>query len=242
MNATLLHPTELETTVGRTDEMLLNLGPQHPATHGVFRVVLGLDGERVTRCVPQIGYLHRNHEKLDEVRTYQQCIPYADRMEYVSSLHNELPLCFALEEMLGIEVPIRGWYFRTITFELNRIASHLVWLGTFMLDLGAIRPFLWSFRDRELVVDIDERNAFDDALEFCQHFESKLPEYAMLTLDASLFPSRTVGLGAFDPRMTIKYGVSSPVLRGSSVTTDLRRDEPQDAYDPLEFEPRVEYR
>ena len=118
VNATgMMAPTGLERVEGRSDEMLLNLGPQHPATHGVLRVLMGVDGERVTRAIPHIGYLHRNHEKLDEVRTYPMCIPYTDRMDYVSGMQNELPLCLALEEMLGVEVPERAKYIRTILFE-----------------------------------------------------------------------------------------------------------------------------
>ena len=257
------NPTRLERVEGRTDEMLLSLGPQHPATHGVFKVLIGLDGERVTRCVPEIGFLHRNHEKLDEVRTYAQCIPYTDRMEYVSALQNELPLCLAIEEMLGIEVPERAKYIRTIMFELNRIGSHLVWLGTYMLDLGAITVFLWAFRDRELVLDINEKNAgarllpnyftfggvrrdhhpsfLDDALAFCDHFERKLHEYEALTIDAPVFQARTIGVGVLDPATAINHGVSGPNLRGSGVPLDLRKSDPYDAYPHLDFEVLVEH-
>lgn len=259
----LLNPTSLEPVAGRTDEMLVNLGPQHPATHGVFKVLLGVDGERVTRCVPEMGFLHRNHEKLDEERTFQQCIPYADRMEYVSSLHNELLLCLAVEETLEIEVPERAKYIRTILFELNRIASHLVWIGTYMLDLGAITVFLWAFRDREMVLDINERTTgarmlpnyytfggvrrdhhprlLEDALAFCEWFEKKLPEYAAVTIDAPVFQMRTVGIGVLDPGVAINHGVSGPVLRGCGIPRELRRDDPYDAYPDLEFEPCVEY-
>ncbi len=258
----VLNPTSLERVEGRSDEMLINLGPQHPATHGVLKIVLGVDGERITRATPHIGFLHRNHEKLEEVRTYQMCIPYTDRMDYVSGMQNELPLCLAIEEMLGIDVPERSKYIRTILFELSRVASHLVWLGTYMLDLGAITPFLYAFRDRELILDIIERTAgarllpnyftfggirrdhhprmMDDILEFLDFFEHKLPEYEALTIDAPVFQARTVGVGVLDPQMAINHGVSGPNLRGSGIPRDLRKDDPYDAYPYLDFEVCVE--
>ena len=259
----IANPTSLERVEGRADEMLINLGPQHPATHGVLKVVMGVDGERVTRAVPHIGYLHRNHEKLDEVRTYAQCIPFTDRMDYVSGMQNELALCLAVEEMLGIEVPERAKYVRTIFFELSRIASHLVWIGTYMLDLGAITVFLYAFRDRELILDIIEKNAgarllpnyftfggvrrdhhprlFEDIEEFLVHFERKLPEYEALTIDAPVFQARTVGVGVLDPQVAINHGVSGPNLRGSGIPRDLRKTDPYDAYPNLEFEVAVEH-
>ncbi len=259
----MANPTSLERVEGRSDEMLINLGPQHPATHGVLRVVLGVDGERVTRAVPHIGYLHRNHEKLDEVRTFAQCIPYTDRMDYVSGMQNELPLCLAVEDMLGIEVPERAKYIRTILFELNRIASHFIWIGTYMLDLGAITVFLWAMREREFLLDIIERTTgarllpnyftfggvrrdhhprmLEDILEFLDHFERKLPSYEAVTIDAPVFQARTVGVGVLDPQVAINHGVTGPNLRGSGIPWDLRKDEPYDAYPYLDFEPCVEY-
>lgn len=259
----IANPTSLERVEGRADEMLINLGPQHPATHGVLKVVMGVDGERVTRAVPHIGYLHRNHEKLDEVRTYAQCIPFTDRMDYVSGMQNELGLCLAVEDMLAIEVPERARYIRTIFFELSRIASHLVWIGTYMLDLGAITVFLYAFRDRELILDIIEKNAgarllpnyftfggvrrdhhprlFEDIEDFLRHFERKLPEYEALTIDAPVFQARTVGVGVLDPQVAINHGVSGPNLRGSGIPRDLRKTDPYDAYPNLEFEVAVEH-
>jgi NADH-quinone oxidoreductase subunit D len=259
----IANPTQIERTPGRSDEMIINLGPQHPATHGVLKVVLGVDGERVTRAVPHIGFLHRNHEKLDEVRTFPQCIPFADRMDYVSGMQNELAQVLAVEEMLGIEVPERAKYIRTIFFELSRISSHLVWIGTYMLDLGAITPFLYAFRDREMILDIIERTAgarllpnyytfggvrrdhhprlFEDILDFLAHFESKLHEYEALTIDAPVFQARTVGVGVLDPQVAINHGVSGPNLRASGVPYDLRRSHPYDAYPELDFEIIVEH-
>jgi len=183
---------------GRSDEMIVNLGPQHPATHGVLQIVLGVDGERVTSATPHIGFLHRNHEKIEEARNYEQVIPYLDRMDYVSGLQNELAYVLAIEELSGIEVPERAKYIRTALFELNRVISHLVWLGTYMLDLGAITPFLYAFRDRELALDIIEKTAgarllpnyftfggvrrdihpmfWQNIAEFCDYFETVIPE------------------------------------------------------------------
>ncbi len=264
VNATgMMAPTGLERVEGRSDEMLLNLGPQHPATHGVLRVLMGVDGERVTRAIPHIGYLHRNHEKLDEVRTYPMCIPYTDRMDYVSGMQNELPLCLALEEMLGVEVPERAKYIRTILFELSRIASHLVWIGTYMLDLGAITPFLYAFRDREMILDIIEKTAgarllpnyftfggvrrdhhprmLEEITEFLNWLETKLHEYEALTIDAPVFQARTVGVGILDPQVALNHGVTGPNLRGSGIPWDLRKDDPYDAYPYLDFEVCVEY-
>ena len=256
-------PTHMERVEGRSDEMLINLGPQHPATHGVLKIVLGVDGERITRAVPHLGFLHRNHEKLDEVRTYAQCIPFADRMDYVSGMQNELSIVLAVEEMMGIEPPPRAKYLRTILFELSRVASHLVWIGTFMLDLGAITPFLYAFRDREMILDIIERTAgarmlpnyftfggvrrdhhprmFEDILAFLEHFERKLPTYEALTIDAPVFQARTVGVGILDPQVAVARGVSGPTLRGSGVPYDLRRAQPYDAYPELDFEICVEH-
>ncbi len=262
-SGSVMNPTSVERVEGRSDEMLLNLGPQHPATHGVLRVLMGVDGERVTRAIPHIGYLHRNHEKLEEVRTYPMCIPYTDRMDYVSGMQNELPLCLAVEEMLGIEVPERAKYVRTILFELSRIASHMVWIGTYMLDLGAITPFLYAFRDREMILDIIEETAgarllpnyftyggirrdhhprmMQDILEFLTWFEKKLPEYEALTIDAPVFQARTVGVGVLDPQVALNHGVTGPNLRGSGIGWDLRKDDPYDAYPHLDFEVCVEY-
>jgi len=253
----LLRPTELAPVPG-AQEMLVNLGPQHPATHGVLKVVLGIDGERVTRAVPHIGFLHRNHEKIEESRTYHQVIPYLDRMDYVSGLQNELPFCLAVEELADIEVPERAKYIRTALFELNRIISHLVWVGTYMLDLGAITPFLYAFRDREAALDIVERTTggrmlpnyftfggvrrdihprfWQELADFVDYLEGVLPEYEVLTVEAPVFQARTVGIGVLPSAMAINHGISGPMLRASGVAHDLRKDQPYDAYPWLDFE------
>ena len=260
MNTTLNKQprTRIEPIEGKTDEMLINLGPQHPATHGVLQILLGVDGERVTRATPYIGYLHRNHEKIDESRTYEMVIPYLDRMDYVSGLQNELAYCLAVEDLAGIEVPERGKYIRTAFFELNRIVSHLVWLGTYLLDLGAITPFLYAFRDREMALDIIERtcgarmlpnyftfggvrrdihpNFWQDIVGFVDYFETVIPEYETLTVDAPVFKARTIGVGHLSKEVAINHGISGPNLRGSGVKHDLRKDQPYDTYEWLEFE------
>jgi NADH-quinone oxidoreductase subunit D len=254
----LLGPTVLEPVPGRSEEMVVNLGPQHPATHGVLKIVLGVDGERITRAVPHIGFLHRNHEKIEESRTYEQVFPYLDRMDYVSGLQNELPYCLVVEELAGIEVPERARYIRTTMFELNRIISHLVWIGTYMLDLGAITPFLYAFRDREMALDIVERTTggrmlpnyftfggvrrdvhprfWRDIVEFVSYFETVLPEYEALTINSPIFQMRTIGVGYLAPEVAVDHGVSGPNLRASGMPLDLRKDQPYDAYPELEFE------
>ncbi len=256
--APLLGPTEVEAVPGRGEEMVINLGPQHPATHGVLRIVLAVDGERIAGAVPHIGYLHRNHEKIEESRSYAQVIPYLDRMDYVSGLQNELPFCLAVEELAGLEVPERAKYIRTATFELNRIISHLVWIGTYMLDLGAITPFLYAFRDRERALDIIERTTgarmlpnyftfggvrrdvhprfWQDLLDFADYFEGVLPEYEALTVHSPIFRARTVGVGYLSPELATDHGVSGPNLRASGVPLDLRKDQPYDAYPQLDFD------
>ncbi len=255
--ALMTGPTVLEPVVGKTDEMIVNLGPQHPATHGVLQIVLGVDGERVTRAVPHIGFLHRNHEKIEESRSYAQVIPYLDRMDYVSGLQNELPYCLAVEDLAGLEVPERAKYIRTAMFEFNRIISHLVWVGTYMLDLGAITPFLYAFRDREMALDIIERTTggrmlpnyftfggvrrdvhpkfWQDLLDFLDYFEKVVPEYETLTVDAPVFQARSVGVGLLSQELAVNHGISGPNLRASGVAHDLRKDQPYDAYPELDF-------
>lgn len=250
-------PTRLEPTPGSSDEMVVNLGPQHPATHGVLQIVIGVDGERVTRAVPHIGFLHRNHEKIEESRSYAQVIPYLDRMDYVSGLQNELAYCLVIEELTGIEVPERGKYLRTAMFELNRIISHLVWIGTYLLDLGAITPFLYAFRDREKALDIIEKTCgarllpnyftfggvrrdihpdfWSDLRRFVDYFERVVPEYEALTTGAPVFEARTRNVGVLPREVAINHGVTGPNLRASGVAVDLRKDQPYDAYPNLDF-------
>jgi len=242
----------------RTEEMLLNVGPQHPSTHGVFRLVVKVDGERITDAIPVIGYLHRGTEKLAEDLTYTQIIPYTDRLDYLSSMTNNYALVQAVETLMGLEVPERAEYLRVIAMELSRIASHLVWWGTNLLDLGAISPFLFAFRDREMIVNFlnelsGARLTFNymrvggvkwDAPEgwvekvgkFVPYMREKLKEYHTLVTGNEIFLARVKNLAIYDEETAIAYGMSGPVLRGSRVKFDIRKNQPYSIYDRFEFD------
>ena len=242
----------------RTEEMLLNVGPQHPSTHGVFRLVVKVDGETITECIPVIGYLHRGTEKLAEDLTYTQIIPYTDRLDYLASMLNNYALVQAVEELMDIKVPERAEYLRVIVMELNRIASHLVWWGTGLLDLGAISPFLFAFRDREYIVDmLNEISGgrltynymrvggvkwdapagwVEKVRKFVPYFREKIKEYHTLVTGNEIFLARVKGLGVYDAQTAIDYGLTGPNLRGSNFKYDLRKDAPYSIYDRFEFE------
>ncbi len=242
------------------DLMLLHFGPQHPSTHGVFRMDLLLDGERVVKATPYLGYLHRGVEKLCEKLTYVQLTPIVDKNDYVAPMCNEQALNLAFEKLLGVEVPRRARFMRTLFSELQRIASHLLWLGTFALDLGGALGggstlFLHCFRERELILDL-----FEDVTGARFHYnthtiggnrhdlpagwdvkvkaalatiESRLREYEDLSLGSSIFVGRTKGVGRLDASLALELGISGPILRASGVDHDLRRDAPYHAYDEL---------
>src|SRR5271169_4719721 len=239
-------------------ELVLNMGPQHPSTHGVLRVILKLDGEKVlgTDCV--IGYLHRGVEKIGENRTYQQFNPYVDRMDYVAAVSNGLGYCLAVEKLLNIEAPPRAQVTRVILTELNRIASHLLWLGTHALDIGAITPVFYCFREREEVLKIFENycgarlttHAFrigglqyetydgfeQDVKRFCDDFTHRIDEYETLLTENRIWVGRTKGVGILSAADAIALGVTGPVLRASGVKWDLRKAMPYAAYDQYEFD------
>ena len=241
-----------------TDELVLNMGPQHPSTHGVLRVVLRLDGERVVDADVVIGYLHRGVEKLCEARDYTQIILLTDRMDYVAAATNNLGYVETVEKMMGLEVPRRAHYIRTILAELQRIASHLVWLGTHAMDLGAGTVFLYTFRERELIMDLFEEYCgarltlncmrigglpqdipagWDRKVrEFCDLFEAKVPEYETLLTQNRIFLERTREVGVISGEAAVAIGLSGPPLRGSGVMRDLRKDEPYAAYEEFEFD------
>ena len=247
-----------EATFLEANEMVLNMGPQHPSTHGVLRVILKLDGEKVlgTECV--IGYLHRGVEKIAENRTYVQFAPYVDRMDYVAAVSNGLGYCHAVETMAGIEIPERAQVVRVILAELNRIASHLLWLGTHALDIGAMTPVFYCFREREEVLKIFEKycgarlttHAFrigglqyetydgfeKDCLAFCDWFLPKVDEYEELLTTNRIWVSRTKGIGILDADECKEYGVTGPVLRAAGVEWDLRRAQPYSGYENYEFD------
>jgi NADH-quinone oxidoreductase subunit D len=239
-------------------ELVINMGPQHPSTHGVLRVILRLDGEKVrgTDCV--IGYLHRGVEKIGENRTWAQFNPYVDRMDYVAAISNGLGYCLAVEKLLNVEAPPRAQAVRVILTELNRIASHLVWLGTHALDIGAITPVFYCFREREVALNIFERycgarlttHAFrigglnwetydgfeSDVKAFCQMFPAKVDEYEALLTGNRIWVNRLTGIGVLPADECKEYGVTGPMLRAAGVKWDLRKAQPYSGYEKYDFE------
>ena len=239
-------------------ELVLNMGPQHPSTHGVLRVILKLDGEKVlgTDCV--IGYLHRGVEKIAENRTYAMFNPYVDRMDYVAAISNGLGYCLAVEKLLNVEAPPRAQAVRVILTELNRITSHLVWLGTHALDIGAITPVFYCFREREEALKIFENycgarltthafrigglqyetyDGFErEVLEFCDMFLPKVDEYEELLTNNRIWGGRLKDVGVLTADECKEYGVTGPVLRAAGVKWDLRKAQPYSGYDQYEFE------
>src|SRR5271157_765185 len=239
-------------------ELVINMGPQHPATHGVLRVKLKLDGERVlgTECI--IGYLHRGVEKIAENRTYAQFTPYVDRMDYCAAVTNGMGYVEAVEKLLGVEIPPRAQYTRMILAELQRIASHLLWLGTHALDIGAMTPVFYTFREREEILKIFEEycgarlttHAFrigglqydlydgfeKDVVKFCDYFLPKVDEYEQLLTKNRIWIDRTRKIGVLSAENAIALGVTGPVLRGSGVKWDIRKAQPYEAYDKVEFD------
>lgn len=242
----------------RTEEMVVNMGPQHPSTHGVLRLEVVLDGEIVVDVIPHIGYLHRCFEKhCEHMTSYQQVIPYVDRMDYVAAMTNEHAFVVAAEKLLKIEVPERVHYIRIIMAELQRIASHLIAIGTFGIDMGAFTPFLYYFRDREKILDLFEMTCgarllynymwigglshdlppqfIDKAKEFCRDFKKTWKEVNDLLNYNEIFIKRTANVGVLPKDLAINYACSGPMLRGSGVNWDLRRDDPYTLYDRFEW-------
>ncbi|HJN69247.1 MAG: NADH-quinone oxidoreductase subunit D [Candidatus Marinimicrobia bacterium] len=240
------------------DEMVLNIGPQHPSTHGVLRLVVKTDGEIVSQIRPVIGYLHRCFEKHCENVSYDQVIPYTDRCDYIASMNNNFGFVIAVEEMMEITVPEKVEYIRVIMAELNRIASHLLALGAFGLDVGAFTPFLYMFRDRERILDLFEMTCgarllynymwvgglshdlpvgfLEKAHEFLDYFEPKIKEYNDLLMYNKIFIERTSDVGVLPTDVAVNYGVTGPNLRGSGTKWDLRKNEPYSIYDRFNFE------
>ena len=245
-------------TLFGADELVINMGPQHPSTHGVLRVKLKLDGERVVGSECVIGYLHRGVEKIAENRTYQQFAPYVDRMDYVAAVSNGLGYCEAVEKLLVVEAPPRARVIRTILTELQRIASHLLWLGTHALDIGALTPLFYCMREREEILKVFEKycgarltthafrigglqyDAYDtlekDVERFCKDFEGRIQEYSDLLTGNSIWIGRTRNVGLLNSADCIALGVSGPVLRASGVKWDMRKAMPYAAYDQYKFE------
>jgi len=241
-----------------TDHMVLNMGPQHPSTHGVLRLVLELDGEEIVNVIPDIGYLHRGMEKLAEVKGYHRFIPFTDRLDYLAPMSNNTGVVLAVEKLIGVEVPPRAQYLRVILCELARISSHLLWLGTSALDIGAMSVFMYTFRERETIYDIFEEvcgarftvsymrvggvsvdvpphfAAMTRA--FIDDFGKKIDEYEALLTNNKIWRMRTEGIGVISAERAIEYGMTGPCLRGSGVDVDLRRDNPYLVYDELDFD------
>lgn len=241
-----------------TTELTLNMGPQHPATHGVLRLVLDLEGETIVKCTPYVGYLHRGVEKLAENRNYLQIIPLTDRLDYISAMSNNIGYCVAVEKLFGIKVPIRTEYIRTIVAEMSRICNHLLWLATHALDIGAMTVFLYCFREREKILDLFERicgarltvtyprigglkNDIDpqwleDLYKFTDEFPSRIEQYETLIDKNRIWLRRTKGLGVISAEEAINWGLSGPALRGSGVPYDVRKISSYGVYDKVKWE------
>ncbi len=242
----------------RKEELLLNMGPQHPSTHGVLRVVLELDGERIVKATPDLGYLHRGVEKLAEGLTYMQIIPHTDRLDYVCAMANNYAYVRAVEKLLDITVPVRAEYIRTIVAEMQRIIGHLFWLGTQALDIGAMTVFFWTFREREILLDMFEKlcgarltlnyyriggvdSDFTPELvqrmkAFLETFPEKVKEYDSLIASNRIFLGRTKNVALLSAEDAINFGCTGPVLRGSGVAYDIRKAEPYGVYDKVDWE------
>ncbi|WP_420828908.1 NADH-quinone oxidoreductase subunit D [Desulfobulbus rhabdoformis] len=234
------------------------MGPQHPATHGVLRVDLELDGETIMECNPQVGYLHRGFEKLAESKTYAQALILTDRLDYIAAMSNNIGYCVAVEKLLAVSVPERAQYIRTIVGEMSRLCSHLLWLATHALDIGAMTVFLYCFREREILLDLFEelcgarltfsypriggvrqdvsRYFVDELQRFLDMFPAKMEEYETLIDTNRIWLKRTVGVGKLSGAEALGLGLTGACLRGSGVDYDIRKHQPYDAYDKVEFE------
>ena len=240
------------------ETVLLNMGPQHPSTHGVLRLLLELDGEIVVNCIPDVGFLHTGIEKNMEAKTYIKAEVMTDRLDYLNNVGNNLAYCLAVEKLVDLDVPLRAQAIRVILTELQRISSHLVWLGTHALDMGAMSLFLYCFRERELILDIlelvsgqrmmttyirpgglwrDVPVEFEATVRnFIQIFPSRVDEYERLLTKNPILLKRTKGVGILKPEVALQYGVTGPMLRASGVAHDLRKAQPYSGYEQYEFE------
>ncbi len=239
------------------NEMVLNMGPQHPATHGVLRLLISLDGETVVNCVPELGYLHRGYEKLAESSTYHEFIPHTDRLDYLSPMANNVGYALAVEKLIGLEIPERGKYIRVLIAELARIQSHLLAIGALVMDIGAVTPFLWAIREREKILDMYDiicgarfttsytriggvaQDVPDEALAgikvFIDDFISNLNDIRNIVERNKIFIERCEGIGHLSKEDSIELGVTGPLLRACGVERDIRVAEPYLVYDKLDF-------
>ncbi len=253
--------SELKTTSPaglKSDQLFINLGPQHPSTHGVLRIGLTIEGEVIVKAVPDIGYLHRGTEKLAEVRNYHHCVVLTDRWDYVAAMPNNLVFCLAAEKLMGVKATPRADALRVIMCEMNRVASHLLFFGTYGIDLGAYTPFLYAFREREMVLDLFEmlcgaRLTYNyirlggvmvdvtpewlkRTTEFTEYFKPRLDEYDTLLTYNPIFMARTQGVGLVSAAEAVNWALSGPNLRGSGVDHDVRKSDPYSGYENYEFD------
>lgn len=239
------------------ETMLLNMGPHHPSTHGVLRVLLELDGEEIVTCLPDVGFLHTGIEKTIESKTYEKAVTLTDRMDYLAPMSNNMGFCLAVEKLVGLDVPYRAQIMRVICLELTRLNSHLVWLGTHAIDLGAMSVFLYAFREREMILKMFEMlsgqrmmgsymrpggvwrdfpEGFLPMLEaFLEYFQPKIDDYERLLTRNPLWIDRTQGIGVIEPEQALAWGITGPSLRGSGVNWDLRKTMPYSSYDQFDF-------
>jgi NADH-quinone oxidoreductase subunit D len=242
----------------RIEHLMLNVGPHHPSTHGVLRVVAELDGEVVVDVKPDLGFLHRGVEKLAESKTYLQLIPITERLDYMAASYNSFGYCLAVEKLLDLEIPLRAQYIRVLIGELNRIFSHLFWLGTHAHDLGAVTPLFYALREREAIMDLFEMTCggrltqtyfriggvaadlpegFEEkALAFTDAFPAHVEEYEALLTENPIWMERAVGVGLLSKEEAIGLGVSGPMARASGLAWDLRKTNPYSGYDAFDFE------
>ena len=238
--------------------LTLNFGPQHPAAHGVLRLVVEMDGEVVERADPHIGLLHRGTEKLIEHKTYMQAVPYFDRLDYVAPMNQEHAFALATEKLLGVEVPERGQYIRVLFSEISRILNHILNISTFGLDVGAMTPFLWGFEEREILMEFYERvsgarlhaayfrpggvhqdmpdGLTDDIVRFCERFPKVIDDIERLLTENRIFKQRCVDIGIISADDAQDWGLSGPMLRASGLAWDLRKAQPYDVYDRMDFD------
>ncbi len=241
----------------RTEEMILNIGPQHPSTHGVLRVVLELDGERIARAEPVIGYMHRGAEKLSEYRDARQVLVLMNRHDWLSALNNELGWVIAVERMLEVEVPDRAQWIRTMMAEWNRVLNHLMFTGSYPLELGAMTPMFYAFREREMIQDLMEsatgarmhhsyvrvgglkddlpRGFLNHSAEVLKWVRKKLVDFETLIMGNEIIHARTKGIGVLSPEVAVAYGCSGPIIQASGIPMDPRKDEPYEKYGEVEF-------
>jgi len=240
------------------NDMVLNMGPQHPATHGVLRVLLRLDGETIIKCVPELGYLHRGYEKLAENCTFHEFIPHTDRLDYLAPLQNNHAITYAIEQLCGIEAPERAQWIRVLTSELARVSSHLMAMGATCMDVGALTMLLWCFTEREKLYDIFElitgarfttsygriggvandidAVTMDKIRKWANEFPSEMDYFKKLVNRNRIFVERMAGIGILPPDKAVQLGATGPVLRGSGIAKDIRKDNPYFVYDQVDFD------